>query len=228
MRIARVTACALLLLSAAIANAVDWGDLALRSIRSDDALLVEALQESDLGEALRMCEAVGLRRDPFAGSIIEAVASARSGRGGGASVLRSETLLRALLAKLLDPERAEPPLAERVRVNAGQLETLLDGIARVQDPQLAAALVRIVPLLDGSAGPRALMAVGNRIVFELRRGEGRLVPMETSLALDYLSAVRQAADSDFLPQCALIARLSTDDPVVKAARAAAFALSGPG
>jgi hypothetical protein len=202
----------------------DWGEFARHSGTRDDGLLIDLIGKVDLAEALDICAGIGMRSEAAVGPIIESIASDAFGPGRD----RSEALLRVLLAALLDPSRPDPSLAARVSANAGALGDLLEGMADWKDPQLAGELVRIIPLIDGPSGPPALMAAGERIVASLQRGSGRLMPQEASLAMDFLTAVRETSSRDFLPSCALVARLSTDADLVKAARETAASIVGAG
>jgi hypothetical protein len=217
----RVAACLIFLFAASVAIALDWGDFALHSDRSQDSFLIEVLLPSDLEGAVSICEGVGSRPDPAAGAIIEAIVTQ------GDSELRTETLLRALLERLLDPARSDPPLADRLAANADALGTLVGAISRWEDPQLAAALVRVMPLMQGTDRLRALVEVGDRVVAREDRGNGMLSSQETSLALEWLSAVRSIGGADFLFPCVRIARLSRDTDLVAAARETAKALGAP-
>ena len=218
----RVAACVSLLFAASVANALDWGDFALVSDRSEDPLLIEVILSSDLGQAIGICEGVGSRHDPAAGAVIEAIVTS------GGSLLRTETLLRALLARLLDPDRTDPPLAERLAANADAIDMLARAVSLWVDPQLVAALVRVLPLVEGPDRLRALVDVGDRIISAEDRGRGLLSPQETALAMEWLAAVRSIGSRDLLFSCVQVARLSADVDLVSAARETARALGSPG
>jgi hypothetical protein len=215
----RVAACVSLFLAACLANAQDWGDFALRSDRSQDSFLIELLLPSDLDGAISICKGIGSRPDPAAGAIIEAIVTQ------GDSELRTETLLRALLGRLLDPARTDLPLADRLAANADALGVLVSAVSRWEDPQLVAGLVRLLPLMKGTDRLRALVEVGDRIISAEDRGKGLLSPQETSLAKEWLAAVRTIGGQDFLFPCVQIARLSSDADLVAAARETAKALA---
>ncbi len=216
----RVAVGTLLLLCASAAWGQDWADFALHSTPRDDPLLIDTIRQGDLQTALSICAGVGVRAAGTVGALIDALASDAFGRGRD----RAEALLRTLLHGLLDPNRSDLPLAQRVARNGDALGRLLEVTASLQDPQLVGELVRIIPFLAGPQRLPALMEAGDRVVAALRRGSGRLMPTEASLAMDVLAAARQTADPDYLPLCSMIARLSTDPDIVQAARAAAAAL----
>jgi hypothetical protein len=218
----RVILPALFVLVSIAAAAQDWGDFARQSDSSQDPLLIELLRESDLDEAMRICEGVAAREDVAVGTIVSWIASSRTGRGQA----RVEALLRLLLARLLDPLRPGPPLERRVAANEAAILSLFETGADWRDPLLIAEAVRVLPLMTGKGMRPVLMATGVRVTETLRGGRGRLTAPEAALAMDFLTAVRRLGDPDFLAPCAAIAALSRDEAVVAAARAAAAALAG--
>ena len=216
----RALFCALFLPVAARAAAVDWGAFALNSSRAQDPLLITVLQDADLDTALQICRGVGGRAEPYAGDILDVLLSLHHAADGGAS----EVMLRAILQGLLDPARSVPPLAQRIAANITSLQALASRIPVLKDPQLVAALVRIIPGTPGlDAGP-LLMGAANRIVWELRQGRGHLYPQEKALALDLLAAMTAAGGGDFVAFCASVEKLSDDGDLVSAARAPARSL----
>jgi hypothetical protein len=220
----RAAAVAFLFAASVAASGTDWADIARSSDRSIDATLVEVIAASDLGTAEAVCAAVGRRPDPFAGSIITALWRTHYGRTRD----RAEYLLRVLLAGLLDPGFAEPPLADRLAGNRAALEEIGAAVSEITDPQLIGLLLRTsaaaaAPFLL----PRALMDVSRRLSAELVVGAGRLSAPETSLARDFLGAAAALGSADFVEPCAAIAGLSRDADLVGRARQTARILAGP-
>ena len=175
---------ALVLIVATASTAIDWGTFAARSDRSDDPLLLQALDPGDLATDILICEGVARRNDPYAGSIIDAIANVRTGVSAECRqerrADRSELLLRVLLAALLDPSLGAAAVGARIEANAAALESLVTRIDEWRDPQLAGALVRILPAMHGAFRLKALMRVGNRVVAGLERGKG-VIPVQESI-----------------------------------------------
>ncbi len=216
----RAALCIALLAIAVPTGAQDWGDFARASDRSQDELLSQVMNESDLATAAAICAGVGLRVDPYAGDIIESLIASRVGR----AITRSELLLRTLLKGLFDPGRADSPLAERVAVNRQALRALYDAFPSLQDPQLVETLVNLLPALPDNSPGVHLMAAARRILTKLDAGNGMLDAQETALAMDVIAVARQLGGADFLDFCAAIVHLSRDGDLVSAARATAAAL----
>jgi hypothetical protein len=199
----------------------DWKDIASRSDRSADAMILQTMNGDDLDAALQLCEGVGVRSDPYAADIIESLAA----RHASATSDRTELLLRVLLAGLFDPSRSEGEIRDRAAANAGALGTLFDRIETFKDFQLTGVLLGILPSMQGYDAAPVLTRVGSRLVADLRKAEGVITSQEIALAFDYLATVEKLPSSDFLDQVVSIARSSREKVLVDRARAVAAALA---
>jgi hypothetical protein len=205
--------CALLLCARA-AGASEWGTLVEASDRTLDPAILEAFETGDYDTRLSICEAMGRRSDPLAAGLIAALLSDFSHRGG----YRGEHLLRVLLESLFDPQLGPAVLRERYEANTEQLlaaESRWDAFA---DPQLKAALLRILPLFDPARSLPLLMAAGKNLIDALEKVDGLLPPDETGLILDFLSTAQRISTPDFLDPFLEIARLSREKVVIDKAR----------
>jgi len=202
---------------------LEWGTFVARSDSSDDALILLALEDADLGTRIDICSSVGRRKDPFAGDIIDAI---RSGSGGIDPGL-AELLLRTLLDSLFDPSLEEDALRAKAAANAEALSSAIGALASVRDPQLRGALLRILPLRENENGLSVLAAQGADLVRLLRKGAGWLAPGETALLRDFLWAAGVMPSMDLLPLCTQISRLSREGAIVEEARRTAGIIVGP-
>ncbi len=216
--------CAALMLAAAVARADDWRGFAARSDRTDDALLIDIMQEGDFSTRASICEGIARRSDPYAADIIQFISTRITGTG----TYRGEILLRILLAGLFDPSRGPDAVRAALAANADVVSPMVARIDKWQDPQLRAVLVRLFPLMerDQVAGP--LQEVGAGLVVALTNSQGFLSPQSTALALDFLGSVETLRAGDCLDQCVQIARLSRDWERVDRAREVARQLAARG
>jgi len=210
----RAVISALLLFAAVAVSAADWGTLAADSDRSLDSAFVSVLQSEDFDTKALICTGVGKRSDPFAGDIITALLESNAGKTSD----RIELLLRMLLNGLFDQSKGEKWIADRIAANRDVLDSMAGRIAKWKDPQLAGALVRILPALNTPGALPGLAQVGSRVVGTLETGKGVMPSQDLALALDFLSAVEATGRADFLDQCTTIARLSREKLVVDRAR----------
>jgi hypothetical protein len=183
-------------------------------------MLMSALQDEDFDTKLLICDGVGRRGDPFAGNIIDWLMTGNAGRKSDTV----ELLLRTLLKGLFDPSRGEASIRERITANQDVLDSLAARMAQWKDPQLAGALVRILPALDTPNALPALAQAGRRVVKALENGSGIVLSQEDALILDFLSSVERVRRIEFLEQCTAIARLSREKLIVDRARAVARAI----
>jgi hypothetical protein len=209
-------ACALLLCARA-AGASEWGRLVEASDRTLDPAILEAFETGDYDTKLSICEAMGRRSDPLSAGLLAALLADFSQRRG----YRGEHLLRVLLESLFDPRLGPAVLRERYEANTEQLlaaESRWDAFA---DPQLKAALLRILPLFDQTRSLPLLMAAGKNLIDTLEKRDGLLPQAQTGLLLDFLTTVEGLPDSEFLDPCLEVARLSREKTVIDRARAIA-------
>jgi hypothetical protein len=204
----------LLLMVSQLAAAADWGTFALKSDHNDDPVILEAMDTQDFDTKILLCQGVGRRDDPFAGDIIDSLLA----RHTGAESYRAELLVRVLMQGLFDPARGEAALRARVAANRRVLAEMTGRIDRWKDPQLTAALVRVLPLMEARDALPPLMEVASRLVAELREDRGIIVSQDIALAMDFLSAVEKVPGRDFLEPCIAISRLSREKVLVDRAR----------
>ncbi len=192
----------------------DWAAFTARSGSGDDGLLVSVLESGDFDTRTSICSSMGKRQDPDARAVLSWLLAGYS----TASVSKAELLLRLTLSSLFDNVSDDAMLSRRVSANASVLTQLAQDIDGFSDPLLQGTIVRLLPRLPADDGRRALMTVGARLIAKLREADGNLPAGETSLAFDYLEAVRLIGNNDFLDQCVSLARLSRDKRIVDAAR----------
>ena len=170
------------------------------------------LEGATLDERLEILNAVGEREDPFIGAYIDDFL----GRHSAQPAQRASTCLRILLDTAF-PRGAPERLAARVEPNRTHCSRPPRGFASFSDPQLCAAIVRVIPLLPG--GRADLLGLVDRIVDRMGRSDGLLDPRENGLLLDALEAMRAIGAPDFLGTVLAVARLSRERVVVERARA---------
>lgn len=221
-RTSRVAFLAVLaLLGAAMRAPAQWGDVALASDRSFDGVILEALGGAELAERIEILSAVARRDDPFIGAYLDAYLLRHASRPA-----ESEHLLRVLLDAAFPRTAALSALAERVAPNRDALLAAAARLDTFADPQLCAAIVRVIPLLAGGRGD--LLALLERLCALVRARDGLLDPRQSGLLLDALEAARAIGSPDFLAPVLEAARLSRERVVVERARSVALALAGAG
>jgi hypothetical protein len=200
---------------------LDWEGFAASSDRSADPIILQTMAAGDLEVNIALCRGVARRGDADVRSIIESLAAGHAAR----TALSTELLLRYLLQGVLDANPREAMLRIWAATNAGSLEMLLFRINEWKSAQLQGVLLAFAVIAPGPQGMHAIMDVGASVVRELDASSGLIPSEDAALVLDFLSAARRAARSDFFPYCAAIARLSRDKVIVDAARSAAAALT---
>jgi hypothetical protein len=200
------------LISARPASAL-WREFALASDRRLDDVILD--------EQLEILTAVGQREDPFIGTYVNAFLLRQSSRPA-----ESEHLLRILLDTAFPRTVPLASLADRVAPNQAPLLAAAARLSTFSDPQLCAAIVRVIPLLPG--GRPDLLALVDRLGALLKERDGVLDPRENGLLLDALAAMSRIGSPDFLEPVLAVARLSRERVVVERARATALVLSEAG
>lgn len=215
---ARLFLVLVVLLAAAHPAGALWREFALGSDRSYDTVILEALQDATLGERLEILAAIGERSDPFIGAYLDDFLLRYDSRPA-----ETELLFRVLLESAFPPTSSLDLLADRVAPNQAALLAAAARLATFSDPQLCAAIVRLIPLLQG--GLPDLLALVDRLVDALASGDGLLDPRVDGLLLDALDAMGRTGSPDFLEPALAVARLSREKIVVERARAVARALA---
>ncbi|MCX7030275.1 MAG: hypothetical protein NTU62_09165 [Spirochaetes bacterium] len=195
-----------------------WREFALASDRSNDPVILDLLEDATLDERLEILAAVGERADPFIGAYLDDFLLRHTSRPA-----ESEHLMRVLLASAFPRSTALDQLAERVAPNQAALLAASARLATFVDPQLCAAIVRLIPLLPG--GLSDLLGIVDRLVNRLGQGDGFLDPRDDGLLLDALEAMGRIGSPDFLEPALAVARLSRERIVVERSRAVARALA---
>ncbi len=198
-----------------------WREFALASDRRLDDVILVALEDATLDEKLEILSAVGQREDPFIGAYLDAFLLRQPSRPA-----ESEHLLRILLDSAFPRDVPLARLAERVAPNQPALLAAAARLSTFADPQLCAAIVRVIPLLPGGRGD--LLALVDRMVDRLEARNGLLDPRENGLLLDALAAINAIGSPDFLGPVLAVARLSRERVVVERARATALVLTEAG
>jgi hypothetical protein len=200
-----------------------WREFALDSDRSDDPVILDVLEGATLDERLEILEAVGERADPFIGSYLDDFLLRHTSHPA-----ESEHLMRVLLDSAFPRSTDLERLAGRVAPNQTVLLEASARLATFSDPQLSAAIVRLIPLLPG--GRADLLGTVDRLAKRLAREDGLLDPRDNALLLDALEAMGRVGSPDFLEPALAVARLSREKVVVVRARsvARALALGGAG
>ena len=201
--------------------AAQWREFALASDRSYDDVILVALENATLDERLEILEALGRRADPFIGAYLEAFLLRPDPRSA-----ESEHQIRMLLESAFPRSTPLGELAARVAPNGDALLAAAARLATFGDPQLCAAVVRLIPLLPG--GRADLLGVVDRLIAQLEEGDGLLDPRLDGLLLDALEAMGRIGSPDLLEPALAVARLSREKAVVDRARAVAGALAQGG
>jgi hypothetical protein len=207
-------------LSARPASAL-WREFVLASDHRLDDVILEVLEGATFDEKLEIFTAIGQREDPFIGAYVDAFLLRRSPRPA-----ESEHLMRILLDTAFPRTVPLASLADRVAPNQVPLLAAAARLSSISDPQLCAAIVRVIPLLPG--GRPDLLALVDRLVDLMEDRDGILDPRENGLLLDALASMRQIGSPDFLEPVLAVARLSRERVVVERARATALVLSETG
>jgi hypothetical protein len=208
----------LALIAAASPAGALWREFALASDRSDDHVILDVLEGATLDERLEIMSGVGERADPFIGVYLDDFLLRHSSRPA-----ESEHLMRVLLESAFPRAAALEQLAGRVLPNRAALLAAVSRLATFADPQLCAAIVRLIPLLPG--GLADLLELVDRLVDRLARGDGFLDPRDDGLLLDALEAMGRTGSPDFLEPALAVARLSRERIVVERAREVARMLA---
>jgi hypothetical protein len=210
----------LLLVSSALPAEALWREFVLASDRSDDAVILQILDGATLDEKLEIAEALGARAEPYLGAYLDDFLLRAS-----AHPAEAEHLMRVLLEAAFPRQAARERLAVRAAANQEALLAAAARLATFGDPQLCAVVVRLVPLLPG--GRSDLLALVERLIEKLARGDGLLDPREDALLLDALEAMARVGSADFLEPALAVARCSREKAVVDRARAVARQLAPP-
>jgi hypothetical protein len=200
----------------------DWEAFAASSSRTSDSLILQVMAASALEEKIALCRGLARRADQDIHAIIESLAAEHV----ESTSVTTEVLLRYLLKGVRDTHPQESSLRDWYTTNASAVDLLLGRMRQWKSQQLKGDLLAFAVIAPGPQGLSAITEVGVSVVEELAASADGLVPSEDGgLALDFLTAARQTARSDYFPYCADIARLSRDKVIHDAAKAAAAALA---
>jgi hypothetical protein len=200
----------------------DIGDWVVYTDRRDNPMIAAAILESPFQDQIAAVKALGLRADFNVSEIIDSLFATRSSR----NVDCLEYLLRLLLSSVFpDPESgsyadadAEAELRARLRTNHGSFDNLAASLTSIEDLQLRAEILRLIPYRGDAAQSTYLLAEADVIVEML--ADGRATSSQQDYILTYLRAVQKLDDGVFLEPCLSIYERSAETPVSQAARTA--------
>jgi hypothetical protein len=201
------------------AAAQDYSSWIRYSDSTDNALIAEMIRQGDLGTALEIAKALGLREDTEVQQIILAVGESID----PGSQWEGELILRTLLASVFPASLDKSELEARLRRNREGLDFLVSGL-----PHFTLSLKREVLRLLGFLHPpeylSAIMSEGRDLAELLRKQQGQLNGEQAGLALTYLETLDRVDD----PECAeivlMILQRSRHLEVAEAARSVSRSL----
>lgn len=202
-------------------HAMDWAWFVENSDRSSDPAIIEALATNDLQAQRSIVSALAKRADPYAADIIEAILSGF----GGKLVSRRELLLRLIVTSLFSPDESPAAVSRRIDANRDALDALVSGLNAYRDPQLAAAIVRIIPLLDESRYLPLVTQAASTLENRMADQQGGLSPMDADLLFTILAYAEAHPSFDLLEMCLAASRGSRNKRIVDESRAAARSIA---
>jgi hypothetical protein len=173
--------------------------------RRQNQLILQTMQEEDLGEALQAAGALGLRGDPY-------VADIRSGLLGSGQELPVLFLLRAVFP----PAESPQVLAPRLSVNRSGLDELA-GRLESFSPALRREAVRLLRLAGDRAYDQPVLAQAGWLRDRLRAQAGRADAELAELALEVLAYAGSSANPVFLDPVLQLRQSSRSAPVARRA-----------
>ena len=206
-------------LSGASAHAVDWAAFVANSDRTEDGLILDIMNGADFDTRVHICEALGLRTDPYAEDILSWLVA----RFSRSAEQETEVLLRVTMNSLFDEASSDQVLRDRIQANSLFIDELIKRMADFHDPMLRDSVIRLLPHVADGNRLSALMGVGAGIESSLRQGS--ISAAETALAYEYLTVVQQIGTPDFLESCLAIARLSWSKDLTEKAHQVARVLA---
>lgn len=181
------------------------------SSRASNGLVLRVLLDDDTTNALSAAKALGDRKDPYVGDILEGLFSHINGRNSSRDLL----LLRVVLeAVFLRPS----PAPAKIAVNARSLASLLSRLESIPDAATKGALLDISRYLSSGEVEKPLLAEGAFLIAYLRKTGGRFSPERRYEAVSFLEACRAHGNAVLRNQVITQVELARDPSFVRAAR----------
>jgi len=183
------------------ADIADW--IAL-SDRRDNAVIASIMRDSPFREQIAVVSALGKRKDFYMSEIIDCL----SGSRGIPAFSRGDYLLRVLLASVFPAPDAVSALELQTRLLANQecFARLVASLRQIEDLQLRAEIIRLIPYSGQPSYLGALMAEADLILTLLT--DRKVTAAEQDYILAYLAAVEKVGDAVFLEPCVRIYEIS--------------------
>ena len=201
------------------AAAQDYTSWIRYSDSTDNALIAEMIRQGDLGTALEIADALGLREDAEIQQIILAVGETID----PGSQWEGELILRTLLASVFPASLDKSELEVRLRRNREGFDFLVAGL-----PHFTLSLKREVLRLLGFLHPpeyvRAIMSEGRYLAELLLNQQGQLNGEQAGLALTCLETLDRVAAPESAEIVLMILQRSRHLEVAEAARSVSRSL----
>ncbi len=178
---------------------------AVHTDRQQNPLILEAMQEGDLDQALEAARALGLREEDYVSDIL----SGLLGRG-------QELPLLFLLRAVFPPEQSPRVLAPRLAVNREGLDELARGLEGF-GPALRREVVRLLRQAGDRAYDRPVLAQAGRLCDRLRAQAGRAEAEQAELTLEVLEYAASSANPVFLDPVLRLKECSRSAPIARRA-----------
>lgn len=198
-----------------------WEGFVEGSDRSANPAIIQLVSTSDFAEKKALLSAIGRRAEPYAGDIIESLASGYLGR----EEFKGELLLRILLDSLFSTALPPSTRADRIQANREALGGIVLRLTHFSDPQLAGVIVQIIPDLGQKQYFPILSEQAAILIARMEKQKGELSPMDTDLLLALLDCFIANPSADFLEICLTAARISRNEATVSRSRSAAAAIA---
>jgi hypothetical protein len=172
------------------------------------------MSERKLEAALEIAAALGRRRDPYVGNIIEHFRKHHQGR----RTYISERIIITLLSSLFPVGLSDAYFQTRFESNREALLKLIGGIDGYAGPDLRSYCLLLAGRSREAGFSRLLSRSGERIVRRLKQTGGLLTVSETEELSVFLTALERMSLNELKPLAADVARLTADKGIVERAR----------
>jgi hypothetical protein len=220
------------------AATADIGDWVAVSDRRDNTVIAAAIIDSLLNEQILAIRALGRRKDFDVSEIMDTLGFTRWPNDSS----RSDYLLRLLLSSVFPPLAGGDPgagsggsdgdasavmeLRMRLLANKDSFDRLAAKIGTMEDLQLRAEIIRLIPY-TGSMKQRGYLLAEADAVLEML-ADGKTTASQTDYILTYLLALKQLDDAIFLEPCLRIFERSAEAAISRLARSVIRSLSASG
>ena len=201
------------------APAQDYTSWIRISDSGDNRLIVQMIEEADLGTALEIVTATGLREDAQIQEIILAVGERTDAR----PFWERELILRALLASVFPEDPGNSELEKRLQLNREGIDFLVTGLPAF-NLSLKREIIRLLGTLHPPEYLSTLMCEGRGLSDLLTLQRGDLNGEQAGLTLTYLETIDRIGDPDFSEIVLLILERSRHLEVAEAARSVSRSL----